>query len=203
MSKVIQKKVVIVGDACVGKSNILLRYCRNLFTDKVMPTIGVSYENKKIQKKGKTIELCIWDTEGQERFRTITSSFYRDVDFVIIVYDICNRNTFDSLPSWIDSIFSSAPEGAEIILLGNKSDDIANRQVPLLEAEEFALEYGLQLMEVSAKEDINIDEAFDLILEICDPTVRPKVERANTFPSPKKSKKISLIRRVIRIRGFH
>jgi Ras-related protein Rab-11A len=99
-------KIVIIGDSAVGKSNLLSRYARNEFNPLSKATIGVEFQTQSIEIDGKEVKAQIWDTAGQERFRAVTSAYYRGAFGALLVYDICRRSTFDSIPRWLDELKS-------------------------------------------------------------------------------------------------
>ncbi|CAF5125863.1 unnamed protein product, partial [Rotaria magnacalcarata] len=115
-------KLIVVGDAGVGKSSILSRFADNTFDESYLATIGVDFKISKIERNGITIKLQIWDTAGQERFRTIMSSHYRGAQGFIIVYDVTNAQSFENIKAWLDSIDRNANENAKKLLVGNKCD---------------------------------------------------------------------------------
>jgi len=98
--QIIEYKIIVLGDANVGKSSIIERYCKNEFTYNHRPTIGPEFYKKDIYKNGINITLNIWDTAGQERFRSLTSQYYRNADGVILVYDVNDEKTADDLKIW-------------------------------------------------------------------------------------------------------
>merc|ERR1719198_1000349 len=97
-------KILLIGDAGVGKSSILLRFTDDAFEEHLASTIGVDFKVKTVQLGGKTVKLTIWDTAGQERFRTLTSSYYRGCHGIIVVFDVNERETFDNLPHWLEEL---------------------------------------------------------------------------------------------------
>ena len=115
-------KVLIIGNSCVGKSNILLRFSENVFHESFLPTIGVDFKIKNIQFEDKTVKLHIWDTAGQERFKTITSSYYKGAHGIIVTYDITDRDSFAKVSEWMSEVDKHASENISRILVGNKRD---------------------------------------------------------------------------------
>ena len=95
-------KVLMIGNSCVGKSNILLRFSENVFHESFLPTIGVDFKIKNIDIDDKVVKLHIWDTAGQERFKTITATYYKGAHGIILVYDITDRQTFSDLENWLE-----------------------------------------------------------------------------------------------------
>jgi Ras-related protein Rab-1A len=159
-------KLLLIGDSGVGKSCLLLRFADDIYTESYISTIGVDFKIRTIEKDGKTIKLQIWDTAGQERFRTITSSYYRGAHGIIIVYDITDRESFDNVKQWLNEIDKYACENVNKLLVGNKNDLEAKRQVDYEEAKAFADERGIPFLETSAKNSTNVTEAFETMASI-------------------------------------
>lgn len=123
-AKPIEAKIVLLGDQNVGKSSIAQRYCKNLFTGQHVATIGGAYlQQKVILNNGVTIKYHIWDTGGQERFRSMASLYYRDASAAILTYDITNEKTFESLNFWVEELkYKCDQEKLVLCLAGNKCD---------------------------------------------------------------------------------
>ena len=115
-------KYVIVGDASVGKSNLLLRYTHGEFKEEYQLTIGVEFGSNNVIINNKIFRIQIWDTAGQENFRSITRSYYKNSACALIVYDITRRASFESLSDWIEDCKNSSPKTVFMVLVGNKSD---------------------------------------------------------------------------------
>ena len=163
--KDLKLKLLIIGDSNVGKTSMLLNYTDNYFPESHLATIGVEYKVKEIKTDKYNIALQIWDTAGQERFRSITKSFFRNTNGILFVYDITSRRSFQSLKDWIkDSEMHDS--GFEKILVGNKIDLEAKREVQTDELKEYGLKKKIDIIETSAKERINIDEAFKKIVDL-------------------------------------
>ncbi|KAJ5066241.1 ras-related protein rab-2-a [Anaeramoeba ignava] len=152
-------KFVVVGDTGVGKSCILLQYTDHRFQPVHELTIGVEFGARTIKINSETIKLQIWDTAGQESFRSITRSYYRGAAGTLLVYDITRKETFDHLKAWLEEAREHS-ENLEIMLIGNKKDLKHRREVSYEQGEKFARENNLQFLETSAKENENIEEAF-------------------------------------------
>lgn len=157
-------KLLLIGNSGVGKSSILLRYSDNSFKEQFIYTIGVDFKVKTVVINGKVIKLQIWDTAGQERFRSFTTAYYRGANGIIMVYDITNRKSFESITNWLRDIerFANNREVA-VLLIGNKCDASDSRCVPTEEAQRLADDLGIIFLECSAKSGTNIDSAFLLI----------------------------------------
>ncbi|VEU20688.1 DEKNAAC101586 [Brettanomyces naardenensis] len=162
-------KLLLVGDSGVGKSCLLLRFVDDKFNPSFITTIGIDFKIKTIDINGKRIKLQVWDTAGQERFRTITTAYYRGSMGIIIVYDVCDENSFESVKKWYQTVNQHAKDDAQLFLVGNKSDDEESRQVSTKQGELLAQELGIPFMEASAKSGLNVSEVFfklvNLILE--------------------------------------
>ena len=159
-------KILILGDSKVGKSCFLTRYADKTYQEDYLSTIGMDYKIKNYElENGDIIKLYIWDTAGQDRFRSITSNYYKGADGIILIYDITKQETFNNVRNWITSIKEEAPAKVVLILVGNKVDDEKNRAVPQSEGEKIADEYNLPFLECSAKSDINVTETFDVLVK--------------------------------------
>lgn len=153
-------KYIIIGDTGVGKSCLLLQFTDKRFQPVHDLTIGVEFGARLINLDGKQIKLQIWDTAGQESFRSITRSYYRGAAGALLVYDITRRETFDHLASWLEDARQHANPNMTIMLIGNKADLSHRRAVSVEEGQEFAKEHGLIFLETSAKTSLNVDDAF-------------------------------------------
>jgi Ras-related protein Rab-1A len=158
-------KIVLIGDTNVGKSSILLRYTDNIYNNRYISTIGVDFKIKTISLGNKIIKLQIWDTAGQEKFKTITTSYYRGAHGFIVVYDITNFNSFISVKSWIQEIkFYSTDNKAKIIILGNKNELEDKREVNISDTNQLSNELNIPIFEVSAKNNIDITRAINSLV---------------------------------------
>lgn len=154
-------KLIIVGDSGVGKSNIMINYCHNVGLSEITSTIGVEFLNKNINIDGRNIKLQIWDTAGQERFRTITRSIFYRSRGALIVFDVTNKKSFNSVPSWYTELSMHIDvTKIPIALVGNKSDLCHNRTVSKKEANDLAVKYNMLYFETSAQDSTNIDDVF-------------------------------------------
>jgi len=154
-------KYIIIGDTGVGKSCLLLQFTDKRFQPVHDLTIGVEFGARMITIDGKqSIKLQIWDTAGQESFRSITRSYYRGAAGALLVYDITRRETFNHLTCWLEDARQHSNPNMTIMLIGNKSDLESKRAVSKEEGEQFAKENGLIFVETSAKTASNVEEAF-------------------------------------------
>ena len=154
-------KIITVGDVSVGKTSIITRYVDNSFKSDYICTIQAEQRTKIIKEDEKTsIRLNIWDTVGQEKFRSITRQYYRDCEGALIVFDLTRRKTFDNISSWINEIKNYGNRDTTIVILGNKSDITEEREIPENDIKESILNEYIYY-EVSAKNGNNISLAFD------------------------------------------
>ena len=156
-------KILILGDSGVGKTSILIKYINNKFDESHIATIGVDYMDKTIKYKNINVKLQIWDTSGQEKFRSIARNFYRNSDAIFIVFDLNNKDTYNSIKQWINDVEEHCPN-IKKILLGNKSDLEKNVSEEIIK--NFAKENNLQYFETSAKNGTNIKEAFKAMVDL-------------------------------------
>jgi len=153
-------KYIIIGDMGVGKSCLLHQFTENKFVPDSPHTIGVEFGTRIVEVMAKKIKLQIWDTAGQERFRAVTRSYYRGAAGALLVYDITRRITYNHLTSWLTDARNLTNPNTVIMLIGNKKDLEAQRDVTYEEAAQFAKENGLIFVESSAKTGENVEEAF-------------------------------------------
>ena len=155
-------KILLLGDSSVGKTCFLMRYADNTFQEIHMSTIGLDYKLKNVQlDDGKIVKIQIWDTAGQDRFRSITKNYYKGAHGIILIYDVTSRKTFENIQNWVTQIKEEVSEKVNIILVGNKIDDENNRKVSSEEGKKMADQWGLDFFETSAKSGINIDTTFN------------------------------------------
>jgi len=150
-----RQKIIFIGDVSVGKTSIINVLMGQKFNNEYEASIGVDFFSKTIKYKGKTIKLQIWDSAGQEKFRSLIPNYIRGSSLVFIVYDITNRKSFENLQSWID--FVNNIENSNIVILANKIDLENQRQVQTEEGQKFCTEKNYDFFEVSAKEDNNLN----------------------------------------------
>ncbi|XP_075875726.1 ras and EF-hand domain-containing protein homolog isoform X2 [Nelusetta ayraudi] len=154
-------RIVLAGDAAVGKSSFLLRLCKNEFKMNSSSTLGVDFQMKTMIVDGQPTLLQLWDTAGQERFRSIAKSYFRRADGVLLLYDVTCESSFLNVREWVDMIEDVSPEDIPIMLVGNKCDlrqDKVNC-VPTSYGEKLAMTYNTLFCETSAKDGSNILEA--------------------------------------------
>ncbi|KAM0054588.1 putative small GTP-binding protein [Helianthus debilis subsp. tardiflorus] len=157
-------KVVLIGDSGVGKSNLLSRFSSNKFSLDFKSTIGVDYATRRIQLGGQIIKGQIWDSAGQERYRAMTSPYYRGALGALIVYDITRKVTFENVERWLRELRDHTDQDIVVMLAGNKADLAHLRAVQTDEAKAFAEREHMFFMETSALEAINVEKAFTQLL---------------------------------------
>ena len=154
-------KYIIIGDAAVGKSNLLLRYAHGQFKPEYQLTIGVEFGAKNVEIRNKTYRIQIWDTAGQENFRSITRAYYKNSVCALVVYDISSRDSFNNVSTWIEDCKNQSPKTIFMVLVGNKSDLSDKRRVSFEEGQQMAKNHNLLFFETSAKTGENVDKIFE------------------------------------------
>ena len=154
-------KFIIVGNSAVGKSCLLLRFDEERFQPIHDVTVGVTFSIKMVSIEGQDVKVQVWDTAGQEIFRSITRSYYRDSACAIIVYDITDQSSFAKVEDWIRDVRNLAPSDCLLALVGNKLDLEAQRAVQKSEGQELAEKHGLLFFETSAATGENVQELFN------------------------------------------
>lgn len=156
-------KVLLLGDAGVGKTSLMWRFSDDVFNQTYISTIGIDFKLRTIDVEGKKVRLQVCDTAGQERFHAISVSYYRTAVGIMLVYDITRRRSFENIAKWLRNIDEHAQEDVVKLLIGNKCDMQQPRDVKREEGEMLADEYDMSFFETSAKENESIDEAFECI----------------------------------------
>lgn len=157
-------KLVVLGNSGVGKSCVLSRYCKNSYSSESPTTMGIDQLRKRVQYKDTAYDLEIFDTAGQERFRTITTAYYKSSKAFLMVYDIGDAASFTDIYEWIKQIELYSNNKHVRVLIGNKLDNAAAREIPEEQAREFAKENKCHFFEVSAKTGENVEHLFDEVL---------------------------------------
>ena len=149
-------KVVLAGDSGVGKTQLIQRFVKGKFTFDQRNTIGIELAQKVVHVGSKAVRVQLWDTGGQERFRCVNAPYFRGALGVVLVYDITSHLSFQSIPYWIDETRQKSDREVEIMLVGNKADLAAMRQVTREEGRTFAENRGIAWVESSAKDGTNV-----------------------------------------------
>ena len=154
-------KILLLGDSEVGKSCFLMRYADNVFVDNYITTIGLDYKLKYIQlDSGQVIKVQLWDTAGQDRYRTIAKNYYKGSHGILLLYDVTKTSSFENIREWIKDIREEVYEKAIIFLIGNKIDKKDQIKIKTEEGEKLAEEFNIPFFEASAKSGENVDEIF-------------------------------------------
>ena len=173
-------KIIVIGDSGVGKSCLTMKATKNYFENYYSPTVGFEFFTFNVKLKEKNIRLQIWDTCGQEVYRSLISSFYKNSSLAILVYSIEERRSYENLEVWLNQIREQGNPGVKIILVGNKNDLEEKREVSLEEGKKFCKDFGLNnFFETSAKTGSNAQNAFIEAVKILYEENLKYKERAN------------------------
>ncbi|KAI8868852.1 ras-domain-containing protein [Ramicandelaber brevisporus] len=154
-------KLLILGDSGTGKSCLLIRFVEDSFTPSFITTIGIDFRVKQIELDGKKIKLQAWDSAGQERFRTITTAYYRGAMGILLVYDVTDERSFHNIDNWMKNIEEHASENVCKVLVANKIDVDPDQIVVSEErGRQKAEQYGIKFVTASAKTGRGVDDAF-------------------------------------------
>lgn len=159
-------KCLMIGSTGVGKSSILERYSTNVFFNYFITTIGVDYKIKNIVLDNYNIKLQLWDTASQERFRCITSSYYRNSHIVIICFDMTDKHSFDELNFWIEDANKHISEPILMAICGTKLDLEKKRVISFDEGKNYADYKNLPYFEISSKNNVGIDNMFETLIKM-------------------------------------
>ena len=159
-------KLITLGETAVGKSSFIVKYIEDRFSPNYISTLGLDFRQKKIiLENGQEIKLTLFDTAGQERYKSIAANLIKKVNGILLIYDITNNNSFNSISKWMESINEVSTTNISIILVGNKSDLDDRRRVTNEEGKKKAEEYGIPFYETSCKDGNNINEVILRITE--------------------------------------
>lgn len=191
-----QAKVILIGECGVGKSSLLDIFVMNTFRASQETTVGGSFKSKYIKIGTKNIKLNIWDTAGQERYQSLTKMYCRGANAAVLIYDITNKKSFDSLNKWHQIVLESGNEDIIFFIVGNKEDLVEKEEVKLEDALFFANSIGGCLKKTSAKNNLGVTEMFTCVGSRLFPEM-PSSRRDSlkpeqitlSMPNPKKKKK--------------
>lgn len=161
MNSETQLKLVILGKASVGKTSIINRYIKNEF-DKTDVTIMAGFIRKKILINEHLIDFQIWDTAGQEKYRSLIPLYYKDANIAFLVYDVTDLDSYLQLKIWVTELKENGPDNILMVIIGNKID--LEEKVPFLEVKQYAETIKALLKFTSAKQNLGIEEVFSEIL---------------------------------------
>ena len=154
-------KLIFLGDQYVGKSSILNRFYQDKFEQDYQATIGLDFHSKNVSINNVPVRLLLYDTAGQEKFKSLIPMYIRDANIILVVYDITNKDSFIHTEHWVNETKDLKREDAIFVLVGNKIDLEENRIVSTKEAEDFATEKGFLFYEVSAKTGEKVEDLFN------------------------------------------
>ncbi len=153
-------KLIFLGDQSVGKSCILNRFLNDTFIENYQATIGLDFQSKNVQIENQDIHLLLYDTAGQEKFRSLIPMYTRDANIVLLVYDISNRDSFSHLPDWLKDLTNVNFDEVIFAIVANKVDLSGKREVTAEEGQKFADEHNFIFQEISAKTGLGFSELF-------------------------------------------
>lgn len=156
-------RVVTIGDSSVGKTCIINRFLRDTFDVDEPNTIGALYDSFVQEYNGRTIEIQLWDTAGQEQYRALGPVYFRSAAAALVVFDLTNRESFNNLMDWIKAFRSVSGENTVLIVIGNKCD-LSDRQIQTIEAKEWAKDHDCSYVETSAKTGQGVKVLFDALV---------------------------------------
>ena len=156
-------QVVLIGDSGVGKTTLINRYVMDTFDAFEPPTISGGFRRKDVilDELQTRVTLQIWDTAGQEKFKSLVENYYKNAQCAIVVYDITSEESFDTARNWIEEVKEKAPEDVQIFICGSKSDLDDQRRIQIVHGMKMAKEYNALFGETSAKKNIGVSDAFE------------------------------------------
>ena len=154
-------KLLLIGNAYVGKTLIVQKFIDNTFSKSTVSTIGVDLQSKVIDINGKKVKYLIWDTAGEDRMKTMTYSYYRGCHVILVVYDVTDQKSFQNVTTWVECIDKFAKSNVLRILVGNKTDLEDKRIITKEEGQKLAEENGLKYYEISALKITGLHEMFE------------------------------------------
>lgn len=178
-------KIVLIGDWGVGKTNILSQYTRGQFVLGSAGTIGVQFSSKTLTLEDTVVKVQVWDTAGQDKYRAITSNYYRGAHGALLVYDITRIDTFKRLDVWLKELREFVKNDCVVVLVGNKSDLVDMAEVKTELAVDYAKNLGIAFFETSALNASNIEQAFDAAIK--------KIHTQGSIVLPKIEPNVSLV----------
>jgi len=189
MRKALTYKLVLLGDAGVGKTALAVQFVKGQFNEFTESTIGASFMNQTVTLADDTlVKFQIWDTAGQERFHSLAPMYYRGAQAAIVVYDITNDGSFIKAKGWVKELQQQGDPNVIVVLVGNKTDMAESRKVDPSIAQSYAQDNGLFFIETSAKTGSNVQELFMKIAKQL-PKVQKKQVTPSSFPTPQTNTK--------------
>ena len=157
-------KLIVVGNQGTGKSCILNRFVNETFDENYQATIGLDFQSKNVAIHDQDVRLILYDTAGQEKFRSLIPMYIREAQIILLIYDISDKDSFDSIPKWMQEVLDVKNSEAVFALIGNKNDLEKERKVTFEEGQKFADENKFIFQEVSAKNGNNFEKLFEVQL---------------------------------------
>ncbi|XP_047473872.1 ras-related protein Rab-21-like [Penaeus chinensis] len=187
-------KIVLLGEGCVGKTSLVLRYVEDKFNDRHITTLQASFLTKRVNLNGKRINLAIWDTAGQERFHALGPIYYRESHGAILVYDITDEDSFQKVKNWVRELRRMLGNDICLVIAGNKIDLEKERHVSLEEAEAYAQEVGAFHFQTSAKQNKGVEELFlELTRKMLTSAIANDQQRVNTLTRGGNSRNLQIV----------
>ena len=172
-------KFVLLGDSCVGKSCLLVRFADDDFIENYSATIGVDFRFRSLTHCERKVKLQIWDTAGQERYRTITNAYYKGAEGIILCFDLFKKQSFNNLDIWLKEVEKHGKTDVEIVVIGNKHDLVEEQrmepEVSEAEMQEFTKRTGIEIYLASAKSGENVEKTFLKLTETLIGKTKPNV----------------------------
>ena len=156
--------ILTLGETQVGKTSLILRFIDRVFYYDTKTTIGVDFKVKRINLLNKNVLVKIWDSAGQERFKTVTRQYYKNAEGVMLIYDVTSQKSFSMIEEWFKSIIENKRKDAQVILIGNKKD-MVNRVISAEQGESLAKKFEIKYYETSALSGENVDQVFEELAE--------------------------------------
>ncbi|XAR67727.1 hypothetical protein NMG60_11002604 [Bertholletia excelsa] len=159
-NKIIQAKLVLLGDMGTGKTSLVLRFVKGQFFNNQEPTVGAAFFTQILSLPEATVKFDIWDTAGQERYHSLAPMYYRGAAAAVVVYDISSMDTFVRAKKWVQELKKQGNPNLVMALVANKSDLESDREVEAEDGEQFSQDNGMFFIETSAKTAVNINDLF-------------------------------------------
>ena len=180
--------IIMIGDSSVGKSTLMKKFITGIYSDSLNNTLGIELYKKEINLNGKTYLYKIWDTCGQERFRSLSKSYFQNANGIMLLFNLNSLESFENLNLWLNAIKECQKEDIPLIMVGTKCDleyEVSKEQVEKFVKENIIIE---KFFECSSKDDIGIKEPF---MELADLIIRLNIQKSKEF----KNKKIKIIKK--------
>ena len=169
-------KILMLGDSGVGKSSLVMRWTLDTFSPSLVSTVGVNFKSKRVTMRGEAVQVQVWDTAGQEHFHKITTSYYKGAHGIMLVYDVSDPKSADSVEYWVRNIRSHASDTVQLALIGNKID-LRSAADPEERGKALSAKYGVPFFETSAKDSSNVNNAYMTLVDHILSSYSPPVSR--------------------------